>query len=166
MNATAGARLVFISSASGPPRVITFVSLEIQRVKKCSWCGRENAESADQCAECGTTWISTSEVPMGKPIIEHIAFHVVWAIALMLLSSWAFSLTRPEAPPPGSGPEGPAVHVWWRFVLVGVALGCGLVWLLSHLKRRANFAAERRAVGDPCLQIRALVGRRHRSPRR
>ena len=29
-----------------------------------------------------------------------------------------------------------------------------------------NFSVERMVAGDACLQIRALAGRRHRSPRR
>ena len=40
-------------------------------MKRCAYCGRENADQATQCSECGTPDLRAADDTVAKPAAEH-----------------------------------------------------------------------------------------------
>lgn len=69
-------------------------------MKKCSYCGRENGEEAENCQECGTAFnpnpgnIKTVHAQFSKPVIV-----VLTLLALYLPYSWVLFMNGPRDNP-------------------------------------------------------------------
>src|SRR5262245_61713036 len=60
-------------------------------MKKCGYCGRENPDQSDRCAECGTVLpepaVQKSDgKPQDRPLLEWLGTSVLYAGAVIVIS--------------------------------------------------------------------------------
>ena len=125
-------------------------------MQNCSYCGRENDDSAVSCSQCGT---SLTEPPLHVPLVtpHRMMGHIQQSI-------WEhFAIKRRQMYGAGGliglfgGLVGSMKHSEHGFVLwalpLGAALGVGAVWLLSLMER---LKARIYAKGNPTVAQQAL----------
>jgi hypothetical protein len=114
-------------------------------MKKCSYCGHDNADDAERCRECGTSSFAVQsparEGPKHIRIVRlcQIAGGAVIAYVLVChFELFSVRVAQSKAPPPGWDPEDPIVLVSWVRTLIGVAIGSVLFWVASLIRRKGK----------------------------
>ena len=108
---------------------------DFTRMKACTYCGRENEDTAAQCAECGTGW-QTPEVrqPLSRSTKRFIGLSVA-APGFLALAYPAFPLSVPLSA---------------TCTIAGLLLSCVLfVWSLLSISRHW----QRALLGFVCLLV-------------